>query len=637
MSSVALVLSFGWKYLKKYWLRLAASVMLGVLFALSNASFIWAVRTIIGRFEARPATEEVQPSAKAASPSKSVLSALPAAAEIRSWSEQAKVEMERWLPRFGEKLTWRQKVGLLLFAPLLVALRSATDYFCNYLIGWVSERVIRDLRLDVMDKLGTLSLDFFNRSTTGDLLTRINGDTSSLMRALRGGGTDLIQAPLTLLFIASYLIWMDWKLTICMFVILPTCLLPLFVLGKKARRATTANLKASIKQSSQLVEIIGSIRVVKAFGLEREQMERFRQTSAQMVHAGMKGVQAKELVNPLIEVVSVLGIGALLLYVFTIGGSGKDLAAFLTGAILLSLPIKKLAGLHILFEQAGVGTERLHEILTEQPSVMEPAHPKPLPPFSQGITFENVTFGFGPKTVLHDFSLKIPRSHRLGLAGESGSGKTTILNLLYRFYDPAQGRILIDGFDLRDVSMRDLRQQMAMVSQEVVLFDASVADNIAKGKPGATREEIEAAARAAFAHDFIIKLPQGYDTRLGERGKNLSGGQQQRISIARAFIRNAPILVLDEATAALDSKAEAEVQAAIDALAEHRTVICVAHRLSTLASMDEILVLTEGRVVERGTFRELIKKGGAFAAMAARQGIFPGSTNPSEQLPAPAR
>lgn len=640
MSSVALVLKFGWKYLKKYWLRLALSVGLGFLFALSNTSFIWAAQVIIGRFEAKPAAEKAPSTEKAASPSKAVLDALPITAVIRSWSEQAQVEIDLWLPRWKEKLTWRHKVGLLLFLPLLLAMRAATDYFCNYFMGWVSERVIRDLRLDVMDKLGTLSLDFFNRATTGDLLTRINGDTASLMRALRGGGTDLIQAPLTILFIASYLIWMDWKLTLCIFVILPTCILPLFVLGKKARRATTANLRASIKQSSQLVEIIGSIRVVKAFGLEREHMERFRQTSAQMVHAGMKGVQAKELVNPLIEVVSALGIGALLLYVFTSGGSGsgKELTAFLVGAAMLLLPIKKLAGLHILFEQAGVGTRRLHNILTEQPSVMEPTQPKPLPPFSQGITFENVTFGFGPKTVLHDFSLKIPRSHRLGLAGESGSGKTTILNLLYRFYDPAQGRILIDGLDLRDVSMRDLRQQMAMVSQEVVLFDASVADNIAKGKPGATREEIEAAARAAFAHDFIIKLPQGYDTRLGERGKNLSGGQQQRISIARAFIRNAPILVLDEATAALDSKAEAEVQAAIDALAEHRTVICVAHRLSTLATMDEILVLSEGRVVERGTFRELIKKkGGAFSAMAARQGILPGTTSASELQPVPAR
>ena len=629
MSSVVQVLTFGWRYLKKYWVRLAGSVLLGILFALSNASFIWATRTIIGRFENKPATEEVQGTAKAPSRSKSIIKLVPVSENVRSWTEKARAEMELWLPRFGETVTWRQKVGLMLFIPLLVTLRSGTDYYCNYFIGWVSERVIRDLRLDILQKLGELSLDFFNRSTTGDLLTRINGDSASLMRALRNGGTDLVQAPLTLLFIAGYLVWLDWKLTLCMFVILPTCLLPLFVLGKKARRATTANLKASIRQSSQLVEIIGSIRVVKAFGLEHPQMDRFRKTSAQMVHAGMKGVQAKEMVNPLIEIVSVLGIGAMLLYIFTGGGSGKDLAAFLTGAVLLSLPIKKLAGLHILFEQAGVGTDRLREILAEQPTVKEPAQPKALPAFSRDIVFENVKFGFGAKTVLHDFSLRIPRGYRLGLAGESGSGKTTILNLLYRFYDPAQGRVLLDGLDLRDVTMRDLRQQLALVSQEVVLFDESVAENIAKGRPGATQEEIEAAARAAFAHDFIMKLPQGYDTRLGERGKNLSGGQQQRISIARAFVRNAPILILDEATAALDSKAESEVQAAIDALAEHRTVICVAHRLSTLASMDEILVLTEGRVIERGTFRELLKTGGAFSSMAARQGIVQQAPVPS--------
>ena len=626
MSSVLQVLTFGWKYLKKYWVRLALSVGLGLLFAASNASFIWATRTIIGRFESKAGAGETNAlagvSSRPVSPSKAVVNALPGSAAVRSWAEQAKAELDLCLPRFGEKLTRRQVAGLLLFVPLLVALRSATDYYCNYFIGWVSERVIRDLRLEVMEKINTLSLDFFNRATTGDLLTRINGDTSRLMSAMRVGGPDLVQAPLTLLFIAAYLMWMDWKLTLCMFVLLPTCLLPLFVLGKKARHATKSNLKAGIKQSSQLVEIIGSIRVVKAFGLERQQMERFRKTSAQMVHAGMKGVQAKELVNPLIEIISVLGISALLLYIFAGGGSGKDLAAFLTGAVLVSLPVKKLAGLHILYEQAGIAAERLRDILMEEPTVKEPAHPQPLPAFHREIRYEQVTFGFGTKTVLHDFSLKIPRGHRLGLAGESGSGKTTILNLLYRFYDPGAGRVMIDGLDVRDVSMHDLRQQMALVSQEVVLFDASVAENIAKGKPEATREEIEAAAGSAFAHDFIMKLPQGYETRLGERGKNLSGGQQQRISIARAFIRNAPILVLDEATAALDSKAEAEVQAAIDALAEHRTVICVAHRLSTLASMDEILVLTEGRVVERGTFRELIQKGGAFATMAARQGIF---------------
>jgi len=223
--------------------------------------------------------------------------------------------------------------------------------------------------------------------------------------------------------------------------------------------------------------------------------------------------------------------------------------------------------------------------------------------------------------VLEDIHFTIPRGFKLGIAGESGSGKTTLVNLLFRFYDPTAGAVKIDGLDLREVSLRDLRRLMALVSQDVILFDQTVAENIACGKPGATRAEIEAAARAASAHEFIRELPQGYDTRVGERGLTLSGGQRQRIAIARAFIRDAPILVLDEATAALDSQAEAEVQAAIDRLSVNRTVICVAHRLSTLASMDRIIVLAGGRLVEEGAFEELLQRGGVFAEMASRQGI----------------
>ncbi len=611
------VLGFGWTYLRRYKSRLVASVLFAVLFGLSNASFVWATRTIIDRFtKEKPAAAE----AAQAETGGSLLKDLKA--KGAEWNRAIQRQIEPWLPRVGQSATAQQILGMILFLPLLVFVRAASDYVGNYCVGWVSERVIRDMRLNLMEKLSSLSLDFFTHSSTGDLLTRINTDTANLLRALRTGGADIVKEPLTLLFVFGALLVLDWRLTLCALILLPALMLPLFILGRKARRATRATLRASVNQSGQLVELLASIRIVKAFGLEAEQMARFRKTTSQMVHAGMKGVQAKELVNPIIEVISVLGLGALLAYVFWSGRDGKDLASFLAGLALLYLPIKKLAGIHILFEQASVGVVRLKEILSAQPTVIDPPQPKPMTAFAKEIRYDAVRFGYRDKPVLHEFSLVIPRGTRLGLAGESGSGKTTVLNLLFRFYDPSNGSLRIDGLDLREISTRDLRAQMALVSQDTVLFDDTVAGNIAAGRPGATRAEIEAAARAAFAHDFIVQLPQGYDTPIGERGGTLSGGQRQRLAIARAFVRNAPILVLDEATASLDSKAEAEVQAAIDVLAEHRTVICVAHRLSTLASMDRVIVLAEGRIVEQGGYQELLKADGAFAAMARRQGIL---------------
>src|SRR5439155_23664660 len=356
-------------------------------------------------------------------------------------------------------------------------------------------------------------------------------------------------------------------------VFLPFCVAPIVVLGRKARRASKGNVSATVSQSSLLVEVLSSMRVVKAFNLEAAQVERFRRFARELIHHGMKGIQAKELTNPIIETISALGLGVLIVCIFYTQRGLADMVVFLGSVVAIYTPIKKLAGLHVMFQQTSIGVGRLRDILREEPTVKEPINPIQIAEFKTGLAFENVTFAYGEQKVLRNLTLKILPGLKLGIAGESGAGKSTMVTLIFRFYDPTGGSVKIDGHDLRDISTLALRSLLALVSQEVVVFDQTVAENIACGKAGARRSEVEAAARAAYAHEFIMQLAQGYDTRVGERGVTLSGGQRQRIAIARAFIRNAPILVLDEATASLDAQSEAEVQVAIDRLTEHRTVI----------------------------------------------------------------
>ena len=630
MRHIANIARFGWPCLRRYWSRMTAGILLGVLFGLSNASFIWATQTLFERLDPKSGME-------AAVKDKTVGLNFPFADSARAALKEIKQASERtidpWLPRTGRGLDGQQIFGGLLFLPVLVGMRGFLGYLSTYCTSWVSYRFIRDLRVDVLAKLQSLSLAYHQRATTGDLLTRINNDTAALHRCMILGFADLTKEPVTILFLTLGLLLVNVKLTLLMLVFLPLCIIPLVVLGKKVRRANVGVTSAIVSQANLLVEAMSSIRVVKAFGMEQEQLSRYAAFNTQQVSHSMKITQAKELVNPFIETISMIGLGALIVLIFYNQTSIPDLVGFLTGVVLLFNPLKKLGAIHVLFRETSVGVDRLAQVLAEQPTVKEPASPKPLAAFSTALTLENVTFAYGDKPVLNDVTLAIPRGFKLGIAGESGSGKSSLVNLLFRFYDPTSGAIKLDGVDVREVALADLRRQMALVSQEIVLFDESIAENIARGKPGATRAEVEAAARAANAHEFILQQPQGYETRVGERGELLSGGQRQRLAIARAFVRNAPILVLDEATSALDSQSEAEVQAAIERLEQNRTVVCVAHRLSTLANMDRILVLVEGRIVEQGRFDELLARGGLFASMARRQGL---ETKPSVAVPSPA-
>ncbi len=610
--------------MRRYWTRLMAAVLLGVLFGLTNGSFVWVTRTLFDRLDPKQnarivasGSAEGQQTAAVAPKTTSAFTA-----RIKAVGRRLDEKLDPWLPLAGRKLNWRQVLGGLLILPVMVAFSRYIGYLGTYCTNWVSERVVADLRVAVLAKLNSLSLDFFNRSTMGDLMTRVNTDTAQLHRCMSLGFTDLIKEPITITCVLAALFLVDWKLTLLALVFLPLCILPLVTLGRKIRRASRNVTSAIVSQSSLLVEALSGIRVVKAFGLEEEQIARYREFTKQAIHHGMKGVQARELVNPLIETISMLGLGMLIVTIFYTGSSVPDLVGFLTGVVVIFTPFKKLAGVHVMFQQTSVGVNRLLEIFREQPTVKESPQAKAIKSFERELRFEKVDFSYGKRPVLQGVDLVVPRGFRLGIVGESGSGKSTLVNLIFRFYDPTGGGIKIDGQDLRDLHVKDLRAQMALVSQEIMLFDQTVAENIACGRLGATRAEVETAARQAYAHDFIQQLEQGYDARVGERGVTLSGGQRQRLAIARAFVRNAPILVLDEATAALDSQAESEVQAAIERLEENRTVICVAHRLSTLSRMDKIIVLSSaGRVVEEGAFAELLRRDGIFADMARKQGI----------------
>lgn len=609
---------FGISFLRPYWPRFLLGVSLGVVFGLSNGLFVLSINTLFKRLAPAPAQTETakvdvkkQPIRPALFPSLKV-NATPLGERVNSFADQ-------WLPAVGQPFTWQRALGGFLLLPLVVSLRSLTNYLSVYCLTWVSTRVIRDMQLAALRKVHELSMAYYQKRPVSDLVARINGDTRVIYTAMTTGLIDIIREPFSLIGIVGGMLWVDWKLTLISMVLLPAVILPVLKTGRRVKDLAKRFTQQNVQQSGGLLEALMAVRVVKAYSMEEVQQKNFLDLANRTVALNVKQAQIKSMLNPVIEVVAMLGVGFLILFVFYTATCPTNFVTFLAALLLAPLSIKRLADIHLTLQAATVSSERLEELFAEQPTVVEPAHPRPLTRFSQGIRIESVTFSYGHTDVLRDIHLDIPKGKKVGLAGESGSGKSTLINLLLRFYDPTGGKILLDGHDLREYATKDLRGQMGLVSQDVVLFNLPVGMNIGLGHEGATRAQIEQAARRAYAHDFIMEMPAGYDSPVGERGQLLSGGQKARIAIARAFVRNAPILVLDEPTAALDSRAEAEIQTAIDSLEEGRTVICIAHRLSTLANMDEIVVLDKGRIVERGTFEELLRAKGHFAKMAEQQ------------------
>lgn len=623
MDKALAILRFSWPFIRPYKMRLWISVFAAVCFGVSNAFVLWTIKAVLHRLEP-PKTQivvesNIEPlSQNAGFASEWIDAAMAKKETLQQYSEALSKE---WLPGYGEDITLRQILGACLLVPLVAGFRGGMEFISKYGISWVGERVVNDLRIRVFGKLSGLSMDYFNRSKMGDMLTRINGDTAMLQVCLSSGVRNSITSPMTVISVFFLMLILDWQLTMSLFFILPFVLIAILVFGKKARKASRKAVETNVTQSSLIVEMLQSIRIVKAYGLESLQTSRFGILSRRLFGHTMKTIRSQEKVGPLVEFMGVSAMGGLILFVVATERSMSDMVVFFGALATFYSPVKKLANLHVLIEKTSIGVDRLMKVLDEKPSVTECESAVALSQFKRSISFENVSFAYDQAKVIDRLNLDIPRGQKLGIAGESGSGKSTLINLFFRFFDPTEGTIKLDGIDFRDYSQKELRQLMALVSQDVVVFDQTVFDNIGCGKEGSSNEAIQSAAMNAHADGFIQNLPNGYETILGERGTSLSGGQRQRISIARAFVRDAPILVLDEATAALDSASESEVQNAIDELAKDRTVICIAHRLSTLQQMDRIIVLAEGAIVEDGSFDSLIQKGGVFASMAKRQGI----------------
>ncbi len=627
MEQVSKIYRFGLPYLWKYRTRFVLSILLGFAFATLNASFVPVTKLLVDRIDVRN-----QPVEKAATEPVSNASQAEAASEASTvepdewaeWKEEAWSWLDPWLPMGGRTMDWRQYVGGFLLLPVLAFLRGSVNYISSYYSAWVASRVVMDMRLDVFAKLQTMSMDFFQKEKRAETLGRVNADVFALQSVMQLGLQDLIKAPFSVLMILFFLVMIDWQLTLLFVIFLPMIMIPVILISKKVKKRGVASHKLHETTQSALIEGFANMRVNKAYNLHDAHLREFRERLVGVRGLELSSIKARNMLNPIIEFITAMGVGTIILFIFATDRSVGDLTGFIVGLGMLFTPVKKLAGLPNYFASMHRPVERLTSLSEMIPSVI--SNPKAPQLGKEPITlaFEGVDFSYEEgNLVLEKFDLNLPPGFRLGLAGHSGSGKSTIINLVFRFYDPSRGRVSVNGKDLRELELGSYLEHLALVSQDVLLFNLTVAENIALGRSSnpPSREEIVEAAKKAHAHEFIEALPQGYDTTIGERGERLSGGQRQRLSIARAFVRNAPILVLDEATGALDAEAEAIVQQAIDELAENRTVICIAHRLSTLYSMDEILVLEAGRTVERGTFAQLLENGGAFAGMAARQGI----------------
>jgi subfamily B ATP-binding cassette protein MsbA len=582
-----------WQYVRPYRTRMVLGLICGMLCAFANGALILVIKVVVNLVfgpGASSVTEEFD--------------------KLPSFLQPARHLLTQWLPALKAPSS---TAGLVLIAsavPAVMLLRSLFGYLNVYLMTWAAVRAIAGLRMRLFEHLQNLPLGFFSQAKTGDLISRITNDTQVLYSIVGNSLAALIRDPVTIIVLVCLLLAQQPQLTLISLVVLPVCFGPIIVYGRKVRKSARAMQGHISDLTSLMHESFTSNRIIKAYNLEETMLDQFRATTKKYISHIMRVVRSNEIPGQVTEFLGGIGVALVLIYVALQTDRSKtpgDFLSFVLSIVMMYPSIKALTKLYNQLNQAAAASQRVFELLEVKPDLVEPSKPVPLIARNADIHFDDIHFAYGDQAVLQGIDFTVKAGQFVALVGSTGSGKTSLINLLFRFYDPQKGAVRIGNTDVREVSIKDLRRQIALVSQDTILFNDMIRHNIAVGRPGATDREIENAARHACAHDFIMEKPEGYRMVIGEKGVTLSGGQRQRVALARAILKDAPILVLDEATSSLDARIERDVQEALEELMEGRTTICIAHRLSTIQRADMIVVLDHGRVVETGTHAELMQ------------------------------